>query len=226
MITGKDLIDLGFKPNKWFKDVIEYANQNQLSGDSLKSYVESVRPKYIEPHSEPVDFYKNIRPETDEETDNVKMVLDTMQGLMKTPTLVGGAVMPDASPTGVGQIPVGGVVIAKNAIHPSMHSADICCSVMMTNFGMLPPKTVLDIAHSVTHFGGGGREEFSILPKEFEEKILQNKYLNSERSLSFAKTHLATQGDGNHFLFVGVSKKTGETMMVTHHGSGGFGGNL
>ena len=175
MITGKDLIDLGFKPNKWFKDVIEYANQNQLSGDSLKSYVESVRPKYIEPHSEPVDFYKNIRPETDEETDNVKMVLDTMQGLMKTPTLVGGAVMPDACPTGVGQIPVGGVVIAKNAIHPSMHSGDICCSVMMTNFGMLPPKTVLDIAHSVTHFGGGGREEFSILPKEFEEKILQNK---------------------------------------------------
>jgi len=33
MITGKDLIDLGFKPGKWFKDVINYANQNQLSGN-------------------------------------------------------------------------------------------------------------------------------------------------------------------------------------------------
>ena len=89
MITGKDIIDLGFKPSKWFKDVIDYANQNQLSGDSLKDYIEAVRPKYIDPHSEPVDFYKNIRAETDEEADNVKMVLDTMQDLMKTPTLVG-----------------------------------------------------------------------------------------------------------------------------------------
>lgn len=226
MITGKDIIDLGFKPSKWFKEVIEYANKNQLSGDSLKNYIESVLPKYIEPHSEPIDFYKNIRAETDEEAENVKMVLDTMQELMKTPTLVGGAVMPDACPTGKGQIPVGGVVIAKNAIHPSMHSADICCSVMMTNFGKISPKTVLDMAHSVTHFGGGGREEYSVLPKDFEEKISQNKFLNSERSLSFARSHLATQGDGNHFLFVGISKKTGETMMVTHHGSRGFGANL
>jgi tRNA-splicing ligase RtcB len=226
MITGKYLIDLGFKPSKWFKDVIDYANQNQLSGDSLKDYIDSVQPKYIEPHSEPIDYYKNIRAETEEEADNVKMVLDTMQELMKTPTLVGGAVMPDACPTGEGQIPVGGVVIAKNAIHPSMHSADICCSVMMTNFGMLSPKTVLDMAHSVTHFGLGGREEYSTLPKDFEEKIAQNKFLNSERSLIFARTHLATQGDGNHFLFVGISKKTGETMMVTHHGSRGFGANL
>jgi tRNA-splicing ligase RtcB (3'-phosphate/5'-hydroxy nucleic acid ligase) len=226
MITGKDIIDLGYKPSKWFKDVIEYANQNQLSGDGLKAYIESVRPKYIAPHADPIDFYKNIRAETEEEADNVKMVLDTMQSLMKTPTLIGGAVMPDACPTGAGQIPVGGVVIAKNAIHPSMHSADICCSVMMTNFGMLSPKSVLDMAHSVTHFGGGGREEFSTLPKDYEEKILQNRFLNAERSLNFARTHLATQGDGNHFLFVGTSKRTGETMMVTHHGSRGFGANL
>ena len=226
MITGKDLIDLGFKPNKWFKDVIDYANKNNLSGDNLKSYVENVRPKYIEPHLASVAFFQNINAENDEETENVKMVIDTMQELMKTPTLVGGAVMPDACPTGEGQIPVGGIVIAKNAIHPSMHSADICCSVMMTNFGKVSPKTVLDMAHSVTHFGGGGRDEYSTLPTELEEKIMQNKLLNSERSLSFAKSHLATQGDGNHFLFVGISKITGETMMVTHHGSRGFGANL
>jgi hypothetical protein len=35
-----------------------------------------------------------------------------MKELMKTPTSVGGALMPDACPTGVGQIPVGGVAIA------------------------------------------------------------------------------------------------------------------
>lgn len=226
MITGRDIIDLGFKPNKWFKDVIEYANKNQLKGEALKSYIESVRPKYIEPHKEPIHFYQNIKAENDEEAENVKKVIDTMTELMRIPTLIGGAIMPDACPTGKDQIPVGGVVIARNAIHPSMHSADICCSVMMTNFGMISPKLVLDAAHSITHFGGGGREEFSELPKELEDKILKNNFLKSNRSVNLSKTHLATQGDGNHFLFVGNSKKTGETMMVTHHGSRGFGANL
>lgn len=226
MITGQDLIELGFKPNKRFKDIIEYANENQLSGESLKNYIESIMPKIIEPHSQSVSFYKNIKAENDLETENVKLVVEAMQKLMLTPTLIGGAIMPDACPTGEGQIPVGGIAIAKNAIHPAMHSADICCSVMMTNFGMIPPKNVLDMAHSITHFGGGGRKEYSVLPKELEDKISQNTFLNSERSLSLAKSHLGTQGDGNHFLFVGISKKTNETMMVTHHGSRGFGANL
>ena len=226
MITGQDLLNLGFKPGKWFKEAIAYANDNQLNGEALFVYLETFRPKYIEPFSEPVSFYQNIKAETEEEILNVESVLSTMRELMITPTLVGGAVMPDACPTGPGQIPVGGVVIAKNAIHPSMHSADICCSVMMTNFGFSSPKKVLDIAHSITHFGGGGRIEFSDLPQEFEAKLLDNRFLNSERSINFAKTHLGTQGDGNHFLFVGVSKNTGETMMVTHHGSRGFGANL
>src|ERR1041385_805317 len=82
------------------------------------------------------------------------------------------------------------------------------------------------MAHAVTHFGGGGRKEFSELPAEFEAGLSGNYFLNSERSLNFAKAHLATQGDGNHFLFVGVSKNTGETMMVTHHGSRGLGADL
>lgn len=226
MITGKDLLKLGYKPGKWFKEVLEHANNNQLSGNDLIEYLETVRPKHIEPHIVPVDFYLNIRAETEEEITNVESVISTMKEIMKTPTLVKGAVMPDACPTGDGQIPVGGVVVAKNAIHPSMHSADICCSVMMTNFGYIHPKTILDTADSVTHFGGGGRDEYSDLPSELEVRIIENYFLNNERCLNFARQHLATQGDGNHFLFVGQSKNTGETMVVTHHGSRGFGANL
>jgi RNA-splicing ligase RtcB len=37
---------------------------------------------------------------------------------------------------------------------------------------------------------------------------------------------MGTQGDGNHFAFVGVSEKTGNTMLVTHHGSRGPGALL
>jgi RNA-splicing ligase RtcB len=227
MITGQDLIGLGYRPSKWFKAALEYANAHQLSGQPLIDYLQTVSPRILEPYQEPLAFTQNIRAETAEEQANVEQVLATMRELMKTPTLLAGTVMPDACPTGeVGQIPVGGVVVARNAIHPAMHSADICCSVMMTNFGSRSPREVLDQAHAVTHFGGGGRVEFSELPRELEEQIRQNRFLNSERSLNFARTHLGTQGDGNHFLFVGRSRNTGDTIMVTHHGSRGFGANL
>lgn len=227
MITGKELIDLGYRPSKWFKEAIEYANLNNLEGEALALYIKSIAPTIITPYEKSLSFHKNIKAETQEEHLNIQQVVDTMEVLMKTPTLVNGVIMPDACPTGeTGQIPVGGVVVAKNAIHPSMHSADICCSVMMTNFGNISPKEVLDKAHSVTHFGGGGRLDFSELPKELEDRILANKFFNNQASINLAKTHLGTQGDGNHFLFVGISKQTGETMMVTHHGSRGFGANL
>lgn len=226
MITGKELTDLGYRPSKWFKHAIQYANENQLSGESLKIYLHSIAPQHIEPFDQPVAFHKNITAATEDEVANVASVIATMNELMKTPTLVGGAVMPDACPTGEGQIPVGGVAIAKNAIHPGMHSADICCSVMMSNFGDIDPREVLNAGHSVTHFGGGGRSDFSDLPTALFEKIMSNPFLNSAKSLQFAKTHMGTQGDGNHFLFVGKSKNTGDTMMVTHHGSRGFGANL
>ena len=135
--------------------------------------------------------------------------------------------MPDACPTGPpGHIPVGGIAVTHNAIHPDMHSADICCSVMMTSFGNADPKQVLDMAHSITHFGPGGRDDMSDMPEELKARIKDNIYLNSERSIMTSRKHLGTQGDGNHFLYVGQLETTGETIMVTHHGSRGFGANL
>jgi hypothetical protein len=110
----------------------------------------------------------------------VEKVIDTMKVLMKTPTLVAGAIMPDACPTGPeGQIPVGGVVVAKNAIHPGFHSADICCSVMLTDFGKADPKEVLDAAHSVTHFGYGGRPRGEQMPmsQELMDAFRENDFL-------------------------------------------------
>ncbi len=225
MITGRDLIDMGFAPNKLFKEAILYANSNNLKGEDLRDYMNSIQPVHFELQDD-VPFYKNIRSESEEEAENIKMVIESMKSIMVTPTVRNGAVMPDACPTGNGQIPVGGIVVAENAIHPGWHSADICCSVMMTNFGKVDPKTVLDSAHSITHFGGGGRsrEDSFRLTDDLREKISEHPYLKDH--LTVAISHLGTQGDGNHFLFVGVSKKTGDTMLVTHHGSRGFGAKL
>jgi len=226
-ITGKDLINMGFRQGKWFKEALLEANAQRLEGEALKHFLDERAPQIIDLHAEPVAYHLNIRAENEEEIANVKSVKNTMYALMKTPTVVNGAVMPDACPTGAkGAIPVGAVVVTKDAIHPAMHSADVCCSVMMTSFGHVDPKKVLDHAQRITHFGGGGREDLFDFPTALEDRILDNYYLKSKRSLSLAKTHLGTQGDGNHFLYVGQSEDTGETIMVTHHGSRGFGANL
>ena len=90
-------------------------------------------------------FSKNIKAENEQEEENVNSVINTMNIVMKTPTVVAGAIMPDACPTGAGTIPVGGVVVTKNAIHPGMHSADICCSMMLTDFGKIEQKEILEM---------------------------------------------------------------------------------
>lgn len=227
-ITGKDLLAMGYRQGKWFRAALDHVNAERLTGDALRAYLDAEQPILIEPHAEAIPFHQNIRAESEAEKTNVESVLYTMDKVMRTPTIVDGAVMPDACPSGPpGTIPVGGVVAAKDAIHPAMHSADICCSVMMTSFGQVDPKLVLDAAHAITHFGGGGRSDQCFeLPAELEDRMLDNYYIKSKRSIHLAKTHLGTQGDGNHFLFVGRSEQTGETVMVTHHGSRGFGANL
>jgi RNA-splicing ligase RtcB len=229
-VDGKTLIELGFTPDRWFREAIPHINEKKLSGVALLDYLEQFRPApTLSLHDEPATFHVNIRAENDDEITNVDSVLKTMESVMKTPTVVDGAVMPDACPTGViGTIPVGGVVATKNAIHPGMHSADICCSVMLTDFGKTDPKEIMDRAHEATHFGPGGRDRNSQFrfPDELRVAFEQNSFLSDQNMISAARSHLGTQGDGNHFLFVGRSEKTGNTMMVTHHGSRGVGARL
>ena len=229
-MTGQDLLNLGLKPGKWFGAALDHINAHNLTGKALHAYLDTVKPAPEIPLlAAPVAFHENIRADTAIEQANIDYVRQSMQLLMRTPTVVAGAIMPDACPAGpLGTIPVGGVVAALRAIHPGMHSADICCSVMLTNLGPADPKAVLDLAQQITHFGPGGREpdrQFE-LPAEIEAEMRANPFLNSERSLKMAREHLGTQGDGNHFLYVGVSAATGDTMLVTHHGSRGVGAVL
>lgn len=100
-ITGNELISLGFRPGKWFAEALEYINENNLNEEQMTAYLEQFRlPEPILLYEEPKDFIVNIRAEHESEQDNVEKVIQTMKVLMKTPTLVGGAVMPDACPTG------------------------------------------------------------------------------------------------------------------------------
>jgi len=228
-ITGKDLIDLGFQQGPELGRAIEKVRALDLSGEALANWVAANKPAPKIGLQNAPDIQLNIEAETEAEQDNVAKVLETMDVLMQTPTLRGGAVMPDACPAGpVGTIPVGGVAVAENAIHPGMHSADICCSVMVTEFQDADPKTVLDAVHKATHFGPGGRpngQRYTLSPSLYDA-FRANPFLSDKKILQAAQEHLGTQGDGNHFAYVGVSQANGTTCLVTHHGSRGPGAGL
>ncbi len=224
-ITGKDLIDWGHQPGKWFAPAIAAANQALAAGASAaeaRAQAERfVPPPVIElKPRDTASFHRAIEAETEDERRNIDSVVATMTELMRTPTLTGGAVLPDACPAGgLGTIPVGGVAAAAGAIHPGVHSADICGSVAITVIGDVAPRAVLDAASRVTHFGGGGRGDDARvpLPAHLAEGFAGNRFLYAASDTAAA--HFATQGDGNHFLFVGTLRSTGETALVTHHGS-------
>jgi RNA-splicing ligase RtcB len=173
-----------------------------------------------------VMIHMNIRAEDAHEQDNIEKVSATMRELARTPVVRAAAIMPDACPSGpVGTIPVGGVV-ASEAIHPGMHSADICCSMAISTFPGVEPKALLDAVHAVTHFGPGGRPRGAqIKPSEAILSAFQQNPL-LEQIISVGIDHFATQGDGNHFAYVGQMKSTGETALVTHHGSRAPGARL
>ncbi len=225
MITGKDLIAWGHAPGGWFGEAIAAANRAAAEGmetEAVKALVDGMKPPPVVPLRPPdgAAFSQMIEAETPDEERNLAKVTETMTELMRTPTLTGGAVMPDACPAGgLGTIPVGGVAAAHGAIHPGMHSADICCSVAITVIGDVKPKRVLDAAAGVTHFGGGGRaaDRRVPLPAEIGKAFQRNSLLIQMTDV--AQAHFATQGDGNHFLYVGRLRSTDQVVMVTHHGS-------
>jgi RNA-splicing ligase RtcB len=235
-VTGNELKQWGHTPGPQFPTLLSRANDLRVAGLDMSAIRTKLaadipnRPVKIDPHDEgAVGFYENLSPADSDEIDNLAKVRETMRAVMRTPTVIGGAIMPDACPAGpIGTIPVGAVVATHNAIHPGMHSADICCSLMLTDLGDADPKAVLDAAEKVTHFGPGGRKQGQRFTVSLDllDAMRANPFLNNAKTIRAVQEHMGTQGDGNHFLFVGTSQKTGRTMLVTHHGSRAPGAKL
>jgi tRNA-splicing ligase RtcB (3'-phosphate/5'-hydroxy nucleic acid ligase) len=228
MITGKTLIDWGYQPGSWFPEALAAANARASAGASeaeIRALIDTIAPPPIVTvamrAAGDLAHRINIRAESPGDAENVASVERHMVELMRVPTVVAGAVMPDACPAGAapGTIPVGGVIAAKDAIHPGMHSADICCSMAVTVFGTPNPTRILDAGMKLSHFGGGGRARGAQLtpPVDVMEKFEANEFLAPH--VSTAVEHFGTQGDGNHFFYVGRVASTGEVALVTHHGS-------
>lgn len=229
-IDGRTLVAWGFKPGRGFQDMIREANALRSEGhgdDAIFTKLQSMVPVETLLRTNSIPYATFLDTDNEIERANAAAVAAHMDVLLRTPTIVAGAVMPDACPSGSqpGTIPVGGAVACEDAIHPGFHSADICCSVMMTIFKRDDdPKRLLDAVQKVTHFGPGGREGAILPPAEIMAAISGNPFTKGLEN--FAVGHFASQGDGNHFAYVGRVRSSGDLALITHHGSRGFGAQL
>ena len=243
--TGKDLIEAGFKPSKEFGRYLNIANVMESEGktsdeilsaiqgleDNIKHLAELKLAKQM-----PLQDSKKVRiiinidnPTNALEDANLKTVIDNMRVIATLPTVKAAAIMPDACPAGF--IPVGAVVAAENAIHPGMHSSDVCCSMFMTEVNFFEEVSdVLDVVQKVSHFGAGGiktadRSDYLMptinLAKDYtnSDVFKDNMFLNNQAMKEAFVEHLASHGDGNHFFYVGERRSSGNLTFVTHHGS-------
>ena len=229
---------LGYTYSRWMPAALKEINamaaeQGAMTDEQIHAYIAQIlsSPRFKKStwRQAPSNFYVNLErtaTSTDADShylaDNYQQVVSVMSHLMRLPTIEAGAVMPDACPAGT--ICVGGVVAARNAIHPAFHSADVCCSMYLTEFDTDDAKAVLDAAMEATHFGPTARPIPQAMPDELIALLKSNPLTHT--LMGSAIRDFATQGDGNHFLFVGTSRQTGKVCVVTHHGSRSLGAKL
>ncbi len=236
-VTGGMLISWGYEPSASFSGLITLGNRLLEEGLTLEEVQSRLEKHQVATSLNPyaghipgdVSVGYLIEGQTEYERENIASLKETVVALQQVPTVESIAIMPDACPAGpVGTIPVGGIVAAENAIHPAFHSADVCCSVMLTEFTGASCETLYNIAKEVTHFGPRGRskENQFELDEELFAQCRDNDFLDDPKILRSLRTHLGTQGDGNHFLYIGTRKSTGNPCVVTHHGSRAPGAGL
>ncbi len=264
MITAQDLLDAGWSEGPEIGAALERARVYSERGIEDPKYllklvardVPKSQPKAAA-RAEPAPLGEAIEATCEEDAENIKKVRRLMSELLRMPRVRRGALMPDACPAGVAPatIPVGGAVAVENAIIPSAHSADICCSMYATFFRCgKGVGEMLDDLTASTRFGYGGRRpDDQVHHPVLDEGVWGNKFLTGLDG--HARMHMADQGDGNHFAYLGraefgpaalaalesngqremaaamrAASVDGERFeslaLVTHHGSRGLGAQV
>jgi len=251
-INGNTLKEWGWPPGPAFKTALEQAKSLEAEGLTLDAIRAQLAPElealttFLDRSApDPERLGVAMEVETEDERGNLEKVRAQMLGMTTIPVVERAAILPDACPTGEGDaaITVGGAVAVRDALIPSAHSADICCSMYCSFFPATDHSTaeMLDRLQASTRFGIGGRSPHEQLHHPvLEEKVWRNPFLAQLEPV--AKAHLGDQGDGNHFAFIGTLRLSaeeraawieagygewmaalrGETTyhaLVTHHGS-------
>lgn len=257
-IKARDLIVAGWHEGRRLGGALRRARDLEASGlsrEQLLTQLEAEFPKQLPvvvPRYEPPPLAEAVECESPEERKNVEAARAKMHELLVTPVIRRGSIMPDTCPSGGGRatIPVGGAIEVENAIIPGAHSADICCSMFALFFpANHPVGELMDQLQATTHFGPGGRPRGAQWASSvLEEPVWDNSYL--KQLSSRARDFMGTQGDGNHFAYVGriefteaqrvalesagytersdwITRRDGVfNVLVTHHGSRGLGADV
>jgi tRNA-splicing ligase RtcB (3'-phosphate/5'-hydroxy nucleic acid ligase) len=258
-IKARDLLAAGWREEPRFGSVLRRARELQATGLDLAGVLAALEVDYpkgatlIGLRAAPAGLREAVEAETPAETASVAASRARMTELLHVPVVKRGALMPDTCPAGAGvaTIPVGGAIEAENAILPGAHSADICCSMYASFFADNHPiAELMDQLQRTTHFGAGGRPRGKQMTSAvLDEPVWDNPFLSGLQSR--ARDFLATQGDGNHFAYIGriafnaeqhraiakagydelatAIERRGDSpfhVLVTHHGSRGLGADL
>jgi tRNA-splicing ligase RtcB (3'-phosphate/5'-hydroxy nucleic acid ligase) len=262
LLHSEDFLAEGWTPGPVFRQLIDAVAAYEARGVKDRDYLLKLLkrdfplpPPKSSMRESPAPLTEAIEAITDVETRNLDAARRSMKELLHSPVIERGALMPDTCPAGQGKaiIPVGGAIAVRNGIIPSAHSADICCSLYTTFYrSTLSLSEEMDALVASTRFGPGGRHpKDRVTHQVLEEDVWDNPFLKGLEE--HASMHLADQGDGNHFAYLGeihpsqadcaaleanghlqeaaFLRAATETpgpvrVLVTHHGSRGLGAHV
>ncbi|MCC2672806.1 MAG: rtcB, partial [Armatimonadetes bacterium] len=252
-MTGKDLIELGFKPGPIVGMALSLVPQAQdalgaevvaqdlraIAADPSKHVdhphlgavaralvEEAARPVYV-PREAPAPY--RIWGEGLEDG-----AVQQMRNAAQLPVAVAGALMPDAH-QGYG-LPIGGVLATENAVIPYGVGVDIACRMKLSVFD-LPGSSIepmndrlVSILQRETMFGAGagfqGPKEHPVLDADWSVSPV------TKRVFDKARHQLGSSGSGNHFVEWGIltleepelGLEAGSYLaLLSHSGSRGAG---
>lgn len=247
MINGNTFKDLGYVGEEIGLCLYMARTLVDMSDEEIVDYVKrsvTKAPPKLKRLQHPKIIKEAITPRNDDEFRNYLSASEGLTQLATIPVVKSAAMMPDACPAASGDAAmcVGGVIEVMNAIIPAAHSADICCSMHSTFFySDLNTKEMLRHLKDATRFGPGGRD-----PADYVHSYIIDEFPHDNYFLKgledYARKHMADQGDGNHFAYLGEIETSRDLMravgnitmagrpstkaLVTHHGSRGLGALL
>jgi len=259
MIDGKFLIENGYQQGPKLGEALRVARTLEQKGHDTQEILNKLKDvlpqetSKIKLRDQPLVVNLAAKAENQEEEKNLKDSLKKMEELTLCPVVSRAALMPDTCPSGqeYGCIPVGGAIETTNSIIPAAHSADVCCSMRASFFASRQSITqIMSSLEKVTHFGPFSRprgdEKYHPV---LEEPVWSNPFLKGLEGC--AKSYLQTQGDGNHFSYLGILETPKNLMkslekegyyeeakalhkeadaplytLVTHHGSRKLGAEI
>ncbi len=256
-LSETDLLAAGYPPGEKIQPMLARLDDLETRGITDPKYALKLikrefgpPPPRIAMREAPAPLAEAIEAKGKDEHENLYAVRRHMHALLKTPVISRGVILPDACPMGGKEacIPVGGAIAVENAIIPSAHSSDICCSMFATFYEERSSISAeLDALMSATRFGTGHRHlDLIVDDPVHDEDVWDNPFLTGLRER--ARLHMADQGDGNHFAYIGKIRITAEMtamlrltghndlaklvpgknfrVLVTHHGSRGLGAHV